>query len=129
MILLDGAHNPAGARALARFLTVHHPDRRLWLIYAAMRDKAVEEVAGTLFPLAHQVFLTRVSLPRALSPRALETIVSHHHSYIQVTESLAEALARARASASETDIILVTGSLFLVGEAKELLHAPRPAVD
>ncbi|MBI3698407.1 MAG: bifunctional folylpolyglutamate synthase/dihydrofolate synthase [Acidobacteria bacterium] len=129
LILLDGAHNPAGARALARFLTVHYPGRRLWLIYAAMRDKAVEEVAGALFPLAHQVLLTRVSLLRAVSPRALETIVSHHHPHIQVTESLSEALDRARASASETDIILVTGSLFLVGEAKALLHAPRPAVD
>lgn len=120
-ILLDGAHNPAGARVLARFLEQHHPGRRIWLIYAAMRDKAVEEVAGILFPAAHRVVLTRLSQARAVSPRQLEAIVAHHHPNIQVIESLPEALARARAEASPNDMILVTGSLFLVGEAKALL--------
>lgn len=120
LVLLDGAHNPAGARALVRYLEQHHPGRRVWVIYAAMRDKAVDEVAGILFPAAHQVLLTQVAQPRAVSPRALAAIVGHHHPRTQVTESLAEALSLARASASRADIILVTGSLFLVGEAKAL---------
>ena len=51
-IILDGAHNPAGARALARYLERFYRGRKLWLIYGAMRDKAVEEIAGILFPLA-----------------------------------------------------------------------------
>ncbi len=119
LVLLDGAHNPAGARALARFIQQHHPRRSVRLIYAAMRDKAVDEVAGILFPLAQEVILTRVSQPRALSPETLRDIVSHHHPRIRVTQNLAEALAVARA-ASRTDMILVTGSLFLVGEAKTL---------
>ncbi len=120
LVLLDGAHNPAGARALARFLQQHYPGRRVWLIYAAMRDKAVDEVAGILFPLAHEVILTRVSQPRAVTPETLHNIIAHHHSRIRVTRNLSEALAAARAAASRADIILVTGSLFLVGEAKAI---------
>ncbi len=86
-----------------------------------MRDKAVDEVAGILFPLAHKVFVTGLAQPRAVSPKALAGLVAHHHTRIQTTASLAEALAAARALASEADVILVTGSLFLVGEAKSLL--------
>ncbi len=120
-VLLDGAHNPAGARALARFVRQHCPGRRVWLIYAAMRDKAVDEVAGILFPLAHKVFVTGLAQPRAVSPEALAALVAHHHVCIQTTANVAEALAAARALASEADVILATGSLFLVGEAKALL--------
>ncbi|HYM12357.1 MAG TPA: folylpolyglutamate synthase/dihydrofolate synthase family protein, partial [Bryobacterales bacterium] len=103
LVLLDGAHNPAGARALARFLEQHHAGRRVWLIYAAMRDKAVEEVAGILFPLAHSVLLTRVGQSRALRPETLYGIVAHHHPHVAVAGDLAEALDRARAGASPAD--------------------------
>jgi len=120
LILLDGAHNPAGARALVRYLEQHQGGKKVWLIYGAMRDKAVEEVAGILFPAVHKVFLTQVAQPRALSVGVLRTLVDHHHSCIEVTANTAEAVSRARAEASEADIILITGSLFLVGEAKEL---------
>ena len=47
-IILDGAHNPAGARALARYLERFYGGRRIWLVYGAMRDKAIDEVAGDL---------------------------------------------------------------------------------
>jgi dihydrofolate synthase/folylpolyglutamate synthase len=121
LILLDGAHNPAGARALVRFLQHHHAGRRVWLIYGAMRDKAVEEVAGILFPAAHRVILTQVRQARAVTARALASIVSHHHPCVSVAVTLAEALDRARAEARGGDAIVITGSLFLVGEAKSLL--------
>ena len=121
LLLLDGAHNPAGARALVRYLTQHQAGRRVWLIYAALRDKAVEEVAGILFPTAHQVLLTGVSQPRGLRPEALAAIAGHHHPRWEIAGNLSEALARARARAGSADLILVTGSLFLVGEAKAIL--------
>ena len=120
LVLLDGAHNPAGARALVRFLQQHQAGRRVWLIYGAMRDKAVDEVAGILFPAAYRVILTQVGQPRAVSARTLAALVSHHHPEVAVSGGLPEALARARAEASEKDIIVVTGSLFLVGEAKSM---------
>ena len=70
-IILDGAHNPAGARALARYLTRFYPGRRRWLIYGAMRDKAIEEIAGILFPLADELIFTAPASDRALRPEAL----------------------------------------------------------
>jgi dihydrofolate synthase/folylpolyglutamate synthase len=120
IVLLDGAHNPAGARALAAFLEQHHSGRRVWLIYGAMRDKAVDEVAGILFPLAHRVIVTQVAQSRAVSAGALASLVAHHHPRVAVAPSLAEALQKARAEAGEADMIVITGSLFLVGEAKGL---------
>jgi dihydrofolate synthase/folylpolyglutamate synthase len=121
LVLLDGAHNPAGARALARYLEEHLSRRRIWLVYAAMRDKAVDEVAGLLFPLAHEVLLTRVAQSRALGAETLAEIAGHHHPRVRITAGLAEALAADRGAASPEDVILITGSLFLVAEAKVLL--------
>jgi len=133
LVLLDGAHNPAGARALAQYLRQHQAGRRIWLLYAALRDKAVEEVAGILFPCAHRVLLPALAQSRALTPRALKALVAHHHHNIEEGDSLAQSLALARARAAPADIIVVTGSLFLVGEAKEITadveHRASPVVD
>jgi len=126
-VLLDGAHNPGGARVLARFIERHHAGRRLWLLYGAMRDKAVDEVAGILFPLAHRVLLTPITQPRAVSAASLAEIVAHHHPRVEITSGLIEALALARSQAAPTDIILVTGSLYLVGEAKVLCSGKSSA--
>src|SRR5205823_2039586 len=108
------AHNPAGARALARCLIAFYPDRKLWLIYGAMRDKAVEEIAGILFPLASELIFTAPDYARALRPEALVEIAGRG----ETASSVRQALARARAAAAADDVIVVTGSLFLVGEAR-----------
>jgi len=68
-IVLDGAHNPSGALALARHIQRFYSGRRIWLVYGAMRDKAVTEVAGFLFPLAENVILTAPNQPRAVRPK------------------------------------------------------------
>ena len=65
VLLLDGAHNPAGARALAEYLLRFHAGRRVTLIFAAMRDKSVQEAVEILFPLAHDVVITALSSGRA----------------------------------------------------------------
>jgi len=66
-IYLDGAHNPSGAREILEFWQRDLASRRIILIYGAMRDKAVDEIAGILFPHAHQVILTEPRQPRAIS--------------------------------------------------------------
>ena len=122
-VLLDAAHNPAGARALANFLTKHENGRRIHLIYGAARDKAVDEVAGILFPCAARVILTRAAVARSASPQTILTITDHHHEHISLSRSAGEAMEQARAGASPEDLIVVTGSIFLVGEARESLRA------
>ena len=117
-IVIDGAHNPAGARALAAYIDRFYSGRRVRLIYGAMRDKAVEEVCGILFPRAAQVIATAPDQPRALNPQAILEIASHPD--LRTAPSLTEALALVRDAGPE-DAIFITGSLYLVGEARALL--------
>ncbi len=120
-IILDGAHNPAGARALAEYLKRFYSDRKLWLIYGAMRDKSVEEIAGILFPLAQELIFTAPKFSRALRPEALEELDERG----RTAPSIREALDLARNHASADDVIVISGSLFLVGEARALLCGDR----
>jgi dihydrofolate synthase/folylpolyglutamate synthase len=123
--ILDGAHNPAGARALADYIRRFFAGRPVRLIFGAMRDKAVEEVTNTLFPLAEEIILTAPAQPRALHPGSLAAILDDaYQDRVRVADSIRAALAQA----AELDRIrpmttFVTGSLFLVGEARELLAA------
>lgn len=118
-ILLDGAHNPAGTRALAAYIQRFYSGRRVWIIYGAMRDKAIEEMTALLFPLAHHIVVTAAVSPRALRPEVLRDLYDHPN--VSVVSNLRDALALVREQASAADAVFVTGSLFLVGEARALL--------
>jgi dihydrofolate synthase/folylpolyglutamate synthase len=113
-IILDGAHNPAGARALAQYLKKYYPDRRLWMIFGAMRDKAVDEMGAILFPLADELILTAADSPRSLPPEELVTLAGSGRTQSNIGAAL-ELVARETAA---EDVIVITGSLFLVGEAR-----------
>jgi dihydrofolate synthase/folylpolyglutamate synthase len=115
-IILDGAHNPAGAAALASYIRRFYTDEPIRIIYGAMRDKAIEEVTDTLLPTAAEVILTAPHQPRALSPDTLAGMLDHPN--IRTAPGIAEALQMARQNPMPT---FVTGSLFLVGEARALL--------
>lgn len=114
--ILDGAHNPAGAAALAAYIREFYADEPVRLIYGAMRDKAIDEVTGILFPLAAEVILTAPDQARALNPESILEVTGHAHAL--VIPKVSDALAAAKARPMTT---FVTGSLFLVGEARGLL--------
>ncbi len=118
-IVLDGAHNPSGARALARHIQRFYRGRRVWLIYGAMRDKAVAEMAGILFPAAGEIVATAASQARAVRPEVIRELADHPR--VRTAASLAEALAVISGEAAPEDAVFITGSLFLVGEARALL--------
>jgi len=117
-IIVDGAHNPAGARALAAYIDRFYADRRVRLIYGAMRDKAVDEISGILFPRARQVIVTAPRQARALSPESIRLVSDHPD--LHTAPDLASALELVR-DASADDVVFITGSLFLVAEARALL--------
>jgi dihydrofolate synthase / folylpolyglutamate synthase len=117
-IILDGAHNPAGARALAAYIQRFYSARPVRLIYGAMRDKAVAEISGILFPLAGQVIVTAPRQARALAPETMCQISDHPN--LAIAPGIEAALAMV-ADAAPDDVIFVTGSLFLVAEARALL--------
>ena len=120
-VLLDGAHNPSAARELAAFCDEHLPGRRIWLIFGALRDKAVDEIAGLLFPRAYEVFFTEPQQSRAISAALLAELTSHLAPRFQVIPSPSQALACAVSLAAPEDVIVVTGSLYLVGHLREHL--------
>ena len=111
-VIVDGAHNPAGVRALVAYIREFFGGERLQLIFGAMRDKSVAEMAALLFPLFDEVIVTAPNQSRAL-PGA-EIGLLHSHPNIRVTANLPEAKALI------TGTTFISGSLFLVGEAREL---------
>jgi dihydrofolate synthase / folylpolyglutamate synthase len=117
-VYLDGTHNPAGARELAKFWQENFSGRRIWLVYGVMRDKAVDEIAGLLFPLAHRVILTQPQQPRAVSPSTLREITNHLTKDPLVAHGSADAIEQALDLASPEDAVFATGSLFLVGDLR-----------
>ncbi len=117
-IVVDGAHNPAGARALARYIERFYRGRRVRLIFGAMRDKAIDEIGGILFPLAVEIIATAPRQARALSPEALRAAAGHPN--VRVAPGIAEALEMVRGAGPE-DAIFITGSLFLVAEARDTI--------
>jgi dihydrofolate synthase/folylpolyglutamate synthase len=96
----------------------------LILIVGVMKDKRIDEMASRLLPLADEVIVTRAPLDRACSPEFLAAKARAWCSRVQVTENVAESLARARRLAGPGDLIFLTGSLYCVGEAFEALDLP-----
>jgi len=117
-VYLDGAHNPGAARELAHFLEQNFAGRKVWLVYAALRDKAVDEVAGLLFPHAAEVIFTAPRISRAVSAPQLAEIAGHHAARFSVIPDAQRAFERALAQAAPEDAIFITGSLYLVGQLR-----------
>ena len=118
-VYLDGAHNPAAARELAHFLEQNFSGRKIWLIYAALRDKAVDEVAGFLFPHAAEVIFTAPRTSRAVSATQLAEIAGHLAARFSVMPDAERAFEYALAEAAPEDAIFITGSLYLVGQLRQ----------
>lgn len=118
VVFLDGTHNPAGARELLAFWEEHFRGRRIILVYGAMRDKAVDEITGLLFPHAAQILLTQPRQPRAISAAALAGMTRHLSEHIDVVELPEEAMEEALEMAGADDVIFATGSLYLVGDLR-----------
>ena len=117
-IYVDGTHNPAGAREIAVFWEQFLHGRNIYLIYGAMRDKAVDEIAGLLFPRASAVILTTPAQSRAISASILAEMTAHHARTAEIVPDPRKALARALELAAAEDVIFITGSLYLVGELR-----------
>ncbi len=120
-MVLDVAHTPAGAWALRSSLSENFPGRELTFIFSALRDKAIQEMAEVLFPIAAHVVLTQVSNPRAATTSELLQAASRTGDVLYAEESVPAALARAREVSLPDAVIVVTGSIYLVGEVMGVL--------
>jgi len=122
-IVFDVAHNPAGAWALRSTLSAAYEDRRLVFVFGAMRDKAVGEIAEILFPLADRVIATHVENPRAATAAEIREAAFRVAVDIVDAPDVPSALAQARAAAGTRGLVVVTGSIYIVGEAMRTLGA------
>lgn len=125
-VYLDGAHNPGAARELAQFLEQNFAGRKIWLLYGALRDKAVDEIAGQLFPQVAEVIFTEPRTSRAISAPRLAEIAAHHARSYTVVSSAEQALDQALAEAGPEDAIFITGSLYLVGQLRHYWKRRAP---
>jgi dihydrofolate synthase/folylpolyglutamate synthase len=118
-ILLDGAHNPAGAEALRDYL-IEFGQHPLTIVFGAMSDKKLDRIGELLFPLADNLILTVIDNPRAASLATLETIASHFsRGSISTFNTVSGALHAALRNTPREGMICVTGSLYLIGEWKK----------
>jgi dihydrofolate synthase/folylpolyglutamate synthase len=120
-VVLDVAHNPAGAWALRSALSERYDDRPLIFVFGAMQDKAISEMTEILFPLAERVFATRPANPRSASPEEIQQAGSRTGADIEAVAEVSLALEKARVAAADRSVIVVTGSIYLVGEAMRIL--------
>ncbi len=116
-IVLDVAHNPAGAWALRAALSERYPDRRITLLFAVLRDKAVGEIAEILFPITDQIIITTVDNPRAASPDEVASAAARLSTDAILEPSLEAALGRAITITPKDGVLVITGSIYLVGAA------------
>lgn len=119
-VLLDGAHNPAGAEALAAAIRQHFADCRPTLILGILQDKDWPAMCTTLASLADRVLLVPVKSERSAAPEVLRQ--ECYRVNPRALESVCGSLAEAVEAAREDPFLVITGSLYLVGEALELLH-------
>jgi dihydrofolate synthase/folylpolyglutamate synthase len=119
--VLDVAHNPAGAWALRSALSERYDDRPLIFVFGAMRDKAISEMTEILFPLALRVIATRPNNPRAAAPEEIQQAGNRTGTEIESVPDVKVAFERGRAYAEPGAVIVVTGSIYLVGEVISLL--------
>lgn len=123
-VLLDGAHNPAGAEALAEALA-EIPRDRLLMVIGVMADKELSGVLSPLLPLADKVFTVAPALDRALPAAELAAFCRDAGALAAECGSVNDGLDEARKEAGPDDLIVVCGSLFTVGEARSALLSRR----
>lgn len=119
--IFDVAHNPAGAWALRAALSAYCGDLPLIFVFGAMRDKAIAEMAEILFPLAKCVIATRANNPRSASFEEIQQAAARTSASIENLPDINSALKRAADLAARDGMIVVTGSIYVVGEAMRSL--------
>jgi dihydrofolate synthase / folylpolyglutamate synthase len=127
LVLLDGAHNPAGARALAAALLEEFVVDRRTLVVASLADKDLRGILEALAPATGRLVVTTNHSPRAAPAERLRKEAEAVGLHAEVAPDVATAVRRAIDGAAETEAVVVTGSLYTVGEARDLLMGPGPA--
>jgi dihydrofolate synthase/folylpolyglutamate synthase len=126
-VLLDGAHNMAGAKTLQEFLRDYERDVPITMVFGVMSDKAIAGMAEMLFPFATTLIATRINNPRSADPFVISETATQLATPSIRAESVAEALTQALQRTPTNGLICVCGSLYLIGEVKLWLAQNTPS--
>ncbi|MFT3707965.1 MAG: folylpolyglutamate synthase/dihydrofolate synthase family protein [Archangium sp.] len=121
LVVLDGAHNPAGVRSLLTALDSEYAGREVHLVFGVFADKDSAPMITALFPRVNAIYLAPIANPRSRDPRTYEAQARALNANVTMHDSAEAALAAARAKAPKNAIVLVAGSLFLVGQLRRVL--------
>jgi dihydrofolate synthase/folylpolyglutamate synthase len=124
-VILDGAHNPAGALVLKESLEKEFQYQHLILLIGIMKDKDIRSMLHLLTPLADHIILTKPHTDRATPPSLLKKALGQDGRKAEVAEDLKEAIERGLSLTREEDLLCITGSLYTVGEARAYFHPKR----
>ncbi len=116
-IILDGAHNVDGIRTLVNFLKKQFPDRKRLLIFGVMKDKEYEKMLEELLPSVDEVIFTSSTNERALLPESMKKFAPK----AVIANDAARALKKVKSMSEENDVIIITGSLYLIGECMAII--------
>jgi dihydrofolate synthase/folylpolyglutamate synthase len=124
-VVLDGAHNAPAMRSLAHAVVSEFDFRELILVLGVMGDKDIPNILKPIVPLAGKVIYTKATYHRAADPRLLMEFGKEFGKAAEICPTVPGAIDRARSLAGKRDLILITGSLYVVGEAKSYLDPAR----
>jgi dihydrofolate synthase/folylpolyglutamate synthase len=124
-VILDGAHNPAGALVLKESLEKEFQYQRLILLIGIMKDKDIQSILRLLAPLADRIILTKPHTDRATPPSLLKKTLGQNGKKAEIEEDLKEAIERGLSLTQKEDLLCITGSLYTVGEARAYFDAKR----
>ena len=124
-VILDGAHNPAGALVLKESLRKEFQYQHLILLIGIMKDKDIQSMLHLLAPLADHIILTRPQTDRAAPPDLLKKLLGRYTKKAEVIEDFKMAIEKGLSLTQREDLLCITGSLYTVGEAKAYLHPKR----
>lgn len=121
LVVLDGAHNPQALQALGEAMEELWPDRTVHLLVGMSSDKSVQAIGAHLASRAASITCTRSRHPRAADPMRLAQQLTATHQRIEVIQDPLDACTYALNQASASDVVVVVGSLFLVGELRSVM--------
>lgn len=121
LVLLDGAHNPEGAQTLAAAISETFGGRAITFVVGILHDKDIDGILEGLLPLADRVIVSTNSISRAAPPEEVGAMVKARGVDPEVVPGLVDAIDRAIETSGEDDLVVITGSLYTVGEARDYL--------
>jgi len=121
-IIIDGAHNEAGAAALAEVIRTHFKGKRVLLVLGMLKDKKTDRILDALLQLAEDIIVTEPDNPRRMTAEELGAAIRARHRACVIQPGIAEAVDYAMTNKDRYDAVVFAGSLYLIGKVRSMIH-------